>query len=69
MPLTVKHTDEEGYDRILMATEVCFDKNRNAVKVFLYDEGSYDSEEFFGGTVYVMNQQGTTVQIYRMGKK
>jgi len=52
-----------------MATEVCFDKNRNAVKVFLYDEGSYDSEEFFGGTVYVMNQQGTTVQIYRMGKK
>lgn len=65
MNLLAKHTDPNGNDLLVSVQEVLWDSANKAVTL-VYSEDGEDFEVFDSGVVYVMNDQGTTVQVYRM---
>lgn len=67
MTLIVKHASPEGEDHILEAVEVrrYDNKGEATVNILPYDEDA-DEITITSGAVYVMNEQGHTIQIYRL---
>lgn len=68
--LTVKHVEPTGHETIHEATDVSSapaDRFGEAVNRVFYTRANSEVEGITSGTVYVMNEAGKTVAVYRLG--
>lgn len=72
-PLTVKHIEPSGHERLMQALSVSYQPGGDAgasAKVFAFNTAHHPTDGapvFDCGTVYVMNEAGATVAKYDLG--
>lgn len=71
-PLTVKYVEDSGFERVVQATFVqycppSFDTPPCLTAFGVPTGDEHDMMQFHDSTVYVMNEAGATVGVYRLG--
>lgn len=65
--LAVKYVSPEGSYQVYEATTVCFDRSNEPKRARVIEPDGSDVQ-YFNGTLYVMNGDGTTIDVIRFDR-